>query len=161
MSFKTIPKVVSGLILLSWLARPASICCVDVSDVPLTVEAGVAYVLEQSLPLGRLHVWTDARVVGAQLPLHGVESVGHGVHRVNHKLHLPLLLVLGVDPDALLAWERRGGGFTAKHTINYLILHPFSPAYHPQLRIYSPVCCLLPDSFVLTLQELHLKLQCG
>lgn len=72
-------------------------------DASLTVEAGVAYVLEQRLPLDGLHLRTDARVIGAQVPVHVVKSVGHGVHGVNHKLHLPFLLVLGVDPDALLA----------------------------------------------------------
>lgn len=72
-------------------------------DASLTVEAGVAYVLEQRLPLDGLHLRTDAGVIGTQVPVHVVKSVGHGVHGVNHELHLPFLLVLGVDPDALLA----------------------------------------------------------
>ena len=45
-------------------------------------------------------------MIRTQVPLHVVERVGHGVHRVNHELHLPFLLVLGVDPDALLAWGK-------------------------------------------------------
>lgn len=74
-----------------------------IHDVSLTVEAGVAYVLQQSPSFCRLHLWTNARVIRTQVPLHVVESVGHGVHCVNHELHLPLLLVLGVNPNALLA----------------------------------------------------------
>lgn len=70
----------------------------------LTVEAGVANVLEQRLPLGRLHLQTDAGVIGTQVAVHVVQGVRHGVDGVDDELHLALLLVLGVDPDALLAW---------------------------------------------------------
>lgn len=69
----------------------------------LTVEAGVADVLQQRLSFRGLHPWADAGIIGAQVLVHIVQGVGHGVHRVNHKLHLPFLLVLGVDSDALLA----------------------------------------------------------
>lgn len=84
----------------------------------LTVEAGVANVLEQRLPLDRLHLQTDAGVIGTQVAVHVVQGVRHGVDGVDDELHLALLLVLGVDPDALLACgggrEGRGGGLTAK-----------------------------------------------
>lgn len=75
--------------------------------VRLTVEAGIADVLEQSFSFGGLHLQTDARVVGTQVPLHVVQRVGHGVHRIDHKLHLPFLLVLGINPDAFLACGKR------------------------------------------------------
>lgn len=73
------------------------------STVPLTIEAGVTNVLQQSLSFSGLHMWTNARMIRTQVLLHVVQSVGHGVHRVNHELHLPFLLIFGVNPDALLA----------------------------------------------------------
>ncbi len=33
--------------------------------------------------------------------MHAVQRVGHGVHRVHHKLHLSLLLISGVPADFL------------------------------------------------------------
>lgn len=69
----------------------------------LTVEADAADVAQQLLPSGHLHVGTDARAVGTQVVLHVVEGVGHGINGVDHKLHLTLLLVLGVDADAFLS----------------------------------------------------------
>lgn len=72
--------------------------------VSLTVEADAADVLEQLLASGHVHVGADARVLWTQVPLHVVEGVGHGVDGVDHELDLTLLLVLGVDADALLTW---------------------------------------------------------
>lgn len=69
----------------------------------LTVEAGAADILQQRLPFRGLHSGANAGVVGAQVLVHVVQGVGHGVHRVDNKLHFPFLLVLGVDSDALLA----------------------------------------------------------
>lgn len=69
----------------------------------LTVEAGAADVLQQRLSFCGLHPWANTGMVGAQVLVHVVQSMGHGVHRVDNKLHFPFLLVLGVDSDALLA----------------------------------------------------------
>lgn len=69
----------------------------------LTVEAGAADVLQQCLSFRGLHPWANAGIIWAQVLVHIVQGVGHGVHRVNHKLHFPFLLVLGVDSDTLLA----------------------------------------------------------
>ena len=74
-----------------------------VHEQALTVEAGAADVLQQRLPFRGLHSWANAGMVRAQVLVHVVQSMGHGVHRVDHKLHFPFLLVLGVDSNALLA----------------------------------------------------------
>lgn len=74
---------------------------------PLTIEADTADVLEEFLPSSQIHLGADAGVLWTQVSLHVVEGVGHGVHRVDHKLNLTLLLVLGVNADALLTWERQ------------------------------------------------------
>lgn len=71
----------------------------------LTVEADAADVLEELLAPGQVHVGADAGALRTQVPLHVVEGVGHGVHGVDHELDLALLLVLGVDADALLTWR--------------------------------------------------------
>lgn len=68
----------------------------------LTVEADAADVLEEFLPSGQVHLGADAGVLGTQVPLHVVEGVGHGVHRIDHKLDLTLLLILGINADTLL-----------------------------------------------------------
>lgn len=70
--------------------------------VALTIEANAADVLEELLPSSQFHLRTEASVVGTQVPLHVVEGVGHGVHGVNHKLDLPFLFILGIDPNTLL-----------------------------------------------------------
>lgn len=69
----------------------------------LTVEAGAADVLQQCLSFRGLHPWANAGIIRAQVLVHIVQGVGHGVHRVNHKLHFPFLLVLGGISDALQA----------------------------------------------------------
>lgn len=71
--------------------------------VPLTIEAGVTNVLQQSLSFSGLHMWTNARMIRTQVLLHVVQSVGHGVHCVDHELHFPFLLIFVVNSDALLA----------------------------------------------------------
>lgn len=74
----------------------------DRSISPLTIEADTADVLEQFLPSSQIHLRADAGVLWTQVSLHVVEGVGHGVHRVDHKLDLTLLLVLGISADTLL-----------------------------------------------------------
>lgn len=74
----------------------------DRSVCSLTVEAYTADVLEKLLPSSQVHLGADAGVLRTEVPLHVVEGVGHGVHCIDHKLDLTLLLVLGVNADALL-----------------------------------------------------------
>lgn len=69
----------------------------------LTIECDTADVLEQFLSPGQVHIGTDPRDVGTQVSLHVVKGVGHGVHRIDHKLNLPLLFILRVRPNPLLA----------------------------------------------------------
>jgi len=69
----------------------------------LTVEVHAADVLEQLFAPRVLHLGADPRVVGAEVLVHVVERVGHGVHSIDHELHLPLLLVVGVFANPLLS----------------------------------------------------------
>lgn len=68
----------------------------------LTVEVHAADVLEQLLASCVLHLGADPRVVGAEVLVHVVQRVCHGVHSIDHKLDLPLLLVVGVFANSLL-----------------------------------------------------------
>ena len=45
------------------------------------------------------HARAEARVPVAELPVHAVQGVGHGVHGVHHELNLALLLVAGVPTN--------------------------------------------------------------
>lgn len=47
------------------------------------------------------HARAQARVAVAELAVHVVQRVGHGVHGVHHELHLALLLVAGVAAHLL------------------------------------------------------------
>lgn len=66
-----------------------------------TIEAHGADVGQQLLAVDVGHAGTEARGAGAQLAVHVVQGVGHGVHGVHHELHLPLLLVGGVTAHLL------------------------------------------------------------
>lgn len=72
----------------------------------LTVEANSADVSQQLLAIDVGHARAQAGVSGTELAVHVVQSVGHGVHGVHHKLNLSLLLVGGVTTDFLQSWNR-------------------------------------------------------
>lgn len=78
----------------------------DADEAGLTVEADSADVGQQLLAVDVGHARAEARVSGAELAVHVVQSVGHGVHGVHHKLNLPLLLVGGVTAHFLQPWNR-------------------------------------------------------
>lgn len=65
----------------------------------LTIKADSANVAEQLFAVDAGHARAEARVSVAELPVHAVQGVGHGVHRVHHKLNLPLLFVTGITTD--------------------------------------------------------------
>lgn len=67
----------------------------------LTVKADVSDVSQQLLPIDVAHAGAEARKPRAEISMHPVQRVGHGVHRIHHKLHLPFLLVAGVPSDLL------------------------------------------------------------
>lgn len=82
----------------------------------LTVEVNAAYVLEQLFASRVLHLGADPRVVGTEVLVHVVERVRHGVHRIDHKLDLPLLLVVGVFANPLLSCTSKTNTHTHIHT---------------------------------------------
>lgn len=69
----------------------------------LTVEVNTADVLEQLFASRVLHLRADPRVVGTEVLVHVVKSVCHGIHSIDHKLDLPLLLIVGVFANSLLS----------------------------------------------------------
>lgn len=72
----------------------------------LTVEADRPDVLQELLATSVLHLLTNSRLVRTKVLLHVVQGVGHGIHRVDHKLHLPFLLIFGVCSYSLLSWKK-------------------------------------------------------
>lgn len=68
----------------------------------LTVEIDPTNVLEEHPPFHGVHLVADAHGAGAEVGVHAVQGVGHGVHRVDYKLHLALLFVLGISADPLV-----------------------------------------------------------
>lgn len=71
----------------------------------LTVEAHGADVGQQFFAVDVGHSRAQACVSCAEVPVHLVEGVGHGVHGVHHELHLPLLLIRGVTAHLLQTCE--------------------------------------------------------
>lgn len=67
----------------------------------LTIEVDGADVSQQLPAIDVGHPGARAGVTGAQLAVHVVQRVGHGVHGVHDELDLPLLLVGGVTADLL------------------------------------------------------------
>lgn len=82
----------------------------------LTVEVNAAYVLEQLFASRVLHLGADPRVVGTEVLVHVVERMGHGVHSIDHKLDLPLLLVVGVFANSLLSCTLKTNTHIYTHT---------------------------------------------
>ena len=68
----------------------------------LTGEVEVPDVFEQQGAVEGVHLGAEAHGAGAQLAVHVVERMGHGVDGVDDKLYLPLLLVQRVVPYPLL-----------------------------------------------------------
>lgn len=62
---------------------------------------------EQLLAVDASHARAEARVPVAELPVHAVQGVGHGVNGVHHKLNLSLLLVAGVTANFLQTCQRK------------------------------------------------------
>lgn len=63
--------------------------------------------LEQMGAVDGVHFGAEAHLPRTQLLVHVVQSVSHGVHGVDDKLHLPFLLVVGVLPYPLLICNRQ------------------------------------------------------
>lgn len=80
----------------------------------LTIKADVSDVSQQLLAIYVAHAGAKAWISRAEVPMHAMQRVGHGVHRVHHKLHLPLLLVSGVPANLLQACNKRRHESNAK-----------------------------------------------
>lgn len=71
----------------------------------LTVKIDPTDVLQQHPPFHGVHLVTHAHGAGTEVQVHAVQGVGHGVHGVDHKLHLAFLFVLRISTDPLIAWQ--------------------------------------------------------
>lgn len=69
----------------------------------LTVEVNTADVLQQLLAPCMFHLWADTRIIAAQILVHLMEGMSHGINSIDHKLNSPLLLIVGVFPNSLLS----------------------------------------------------------
>lgn len=68
----------------------------------LTIEVDGSDVVEQHLSLHGVHVVADSGAAGTQILVHVVQSVSHGVDRIDYKLNLSFLLVERVPSDPLV-----------------------------------------------------------
>lgn len=62
---------------------------------------------EQLFAVDAGHAGAEARVPVAELPVHAVQGVGHGIHGIHHKLNLSLLLVAGVTANFFQTCRRK------------------------------------------------------
>lgn len=58
-----------------------------------TREVDVADVLEQHCAVNGVHLGAEADFTGTQVFVHVVQSVGHGVNRIDHKLDFSFLFI--------------------------------------------------------------------
>lgn len=124
--FVTAISATPRTVLTLWLWLPLCSCCISQHNLPssgnasgalypadqdgsgtpgagaLTVKIDPADVLEEHAPFHGVHLVADAHGAGAEVRVHAVQGVGHGVHGIDHKLHLALLFVLGVSADPLV-----------------------------------------------------------
>lgn len=73
--------------------------CQSLWKVELTVEVDRANVAEQFFAVNVGHARAEAGVAVAELPMHAVQGVGHGIHGVHHELNLPLLFITGITAN--------------------------------------------------------------
>lgn len=55
-----------------------------------------------------IHFSTEAHFAWAELLVHVVQGMCHGINSINHKLHFSLLLIIGVFSYPLLICRRNG-----------------------------------------------------
>lgn len=112
-------------------------------------------VLKEHPSFHRVHLLADTHEAGTQVHVHAVQGVGHGVHGVDHKLDLALLLVLRVSTDPLVTCSQedrswRGEGIKFQETQ----LDSQCPRVCPCI----PVHFLRPSSYFMPGRvSLHLK----
>lgn len=86
-----------------------------------TIKVDRVDVLKEHPSFHRVHLLADTHEAGTQVHVHAVQGVGHGVHGVDHKLDLALLLVLRVSTDPLVTCSQedrswRGEGIKFQET---------------------------------------------
>lgn len=69
----------------------------------LTIKIDGTDVTQQHSSIHRVHFVTNAHRTWTEVNVHAMECMGHGVHGVNHKLHLPFLLICRIPADSFLS----------------------------------------------------------
>lgn len=69
----------------------------------LTVKADIADVTQQFLAVNVAHAKAESWASRAQVSVHAVKSMSHGIYCIHHELHFPLLLKAGVPTHLLQA----------------------------------------------------------
>lgn len=67
-----------------------------------TCEVDVADVLEQQRAVDGFHFRAETNFSRTEVLVHAVQSMSHGVNRVDHKLNLPFLFIGWVFPDTFV-----------------------------------------------------------
>lgn len=98
----------------------------------LTIKIDGTDVTQQHSPIHRVHFVTNAHRTWTEVNVHAMECVGHGVHGVNHKLHLPFLLVTGVAAHLLQTC-------TNTYKTHILNKHVLLRAQHKMLHLENPL----------------------
>lgn len=85
-------------------------CLICISEVELTrplsgaptCEVDVADVLEQQRAVDGVHFRAETNFSRTEVLVHAVQSVSHGVNRVDHELNLPFLFIGRVFPNTFM-----------------------------------------------------------
>lgn len=62
----------------------------------LTIKMYIADVPQEIFSTNWVHRRADANVAGAQVFVHVLQCMGHGIYSIDHKLNFTFLLVLGM-----------------------------------------------------------------
>lgn len=69
--------------------------------------------------IDRIHFGTEAHLPRAELLVHIVQGVSHGINSIDHKLHLSFLLIVGVLSYPLLICKTQRGVHQTHYNHNY------------------------------------------
>lgn len=72
----------------------------------LTIEVDGVDMGQQLFSINVGHTRAQAKVPWAELTVHVVQSMGHRIDGIHHKLHLPLLFIDGVTANFLQPWNK-------------------------------------------------------
>lgn len=102
----------------------------------LTIEVDGANVLEEHPSFNRVHLITDTHGPRTQVQVHAVQGMCHGIHSINHKLHLPLLFILWVATDSFFTWKKTKGTHKVITRCSQYFIFKISPVCYTVSYLY-------------------------